>query len=135
MPPLLATIFCSVFVAWLVFRDIRTRQTVSTAIWIPCLWAFILGSRPISAWPIAASFGLSSSMTTTADYVEGSPFDRLVFLALIALGCVVIKTRKTDFRSLGRLNKWLLVYFAYLAASALWSDYSFVSFKRWVKDF
>ncbi len=61
--------------------------------------------------------------------------DKALFLFLITAGLSVLRRRGADWSSLVRNNKWLVIYFLYLGISVLWSDYPFVSFKRWIKDF
>jgi exopolysaccharide production protein ExoQ len=134
MSPQIATVCWLAFVCWLFAADLRRRPAVSKALWIPLTWAFILGTRPLSGWPVAASFGLSTSMSSTDDYVEGSPFDRCIFLILIALAFLVLSARRTRWGEFIRQNKWICIYMLYLGLSSVWSDYPFVSFKRWIKD-
>ena len=83
MPPRIALIVFLGFIGWLFVRDLKRRTLVSSAIYIPLLWIVILGSRPVSIW-----FGGGVSMQSTDDYLEGSPFDRMVFLFLIL--CAVL---------------------------------------------
>jgi O-antigen ligase len=94
------------------------------------VWVVILGSRPVSFW-----FGAGIQIDTPDDYLEGSAFDRNVFLFLIVAGFVVLSRRRANWHSIVSSNRWLFLFYLYLAVSALWSDYTFVSFKRWVKDF
>ena len=98
---------------------------VSNAIYIPLLWIVILGSRPVSVW-----FGGGASMESTDDYLEGSPFDRMVFLFLILAGAVVLLRRRVNWKALFTNNKWLLVFTLFWGISVLWSDYPFVALKR-----
>ncbi|MBV9644690.1 MAG: O-antigen ligase family protein [Verrucomicrobia bacterium] len=129
MPSQLALQLCLCFIAWLFYRDYRRGDRVSLALWIPLLWLFILGSRPISAW-----FGFGSSAETNADPLEGSPFDALFFLMLIMAGALVLASRPVNWEAIYRNNHWLVFFFLYLGISVLWSDYPLVSFKRWIKD-
>ncbi|MFO1478372.1 MAG: O-antigen ligase family protein [Verrucomicrobiota bacterium] len=135
MPPQVAFALLAALITWLIVRDERTQEGVSRAIWIPSLWLFILGSRPLSTWPLAASFGISAFQVQSADdYLEGSPFDRMVFLGLIVLGVWVLRKRRVRISEIFRDNRWLCVFFIYLGISTLWSEYPFVAFKRWIKD-
>lgn len=112
---------------WLIARDVKRRPGLSKALWIPLLWVVILGSRPVSLWS-------GSPAEAIANVEDGSPVDRLVFQLLMVAGIVVLVKRRIELRRVISENKWLSVYFIYLGVSALWSDYSFVSFKRWIKD-
>jgi O-antigen ligase len=78
--------------------------------------------------------GLSTTMATPDAYLEGSPFDRLIFLSLIVAGVLVLARRRASWQSIIAGNKWVFLCFVYLGISALWSDYPFVAFKRWIKD-
>src|SRR2546427_9774807 len=130
MPRNLALITCLAFILWLLARYQKRQKGVSTAVWIPVLWALMLGSRPVSIW-----LGIGKQLNTLDDYLEGSPFDRLVFLVLITAGFLILSKRRANWQSIILNNRWLFLYFLYLGISVVWSDYSFLSFKRWVKDF
>lgn len=119
---------CVLFILWLFAWD-RKRRNVSTALWIPLAWALILGSKPLSVW-----FGLGRQFETVDDYLEGSPFDRFIFLFLITVGLFVLARRGINWHRFFQNNRWLCIYFLYLGISVLWSDYTFASFKRWIKD-
>jgi O-antigen ligase len=125
MPPLLALLLCLGFIAWLFYRERRER--VSSAMWIPSVWLFILASRPISVW-----FGFAPP--SDSDPLEGSEFDRIFFLTLIMAGSTVLLRRHLNWTVVFRNNRWLFVFFLYLCLSSLWSDYPIISFKRWIKD-
>ena len=62
------------------------------------------------------------------------PVDRTIFLGLIVCGLMVIVQRRTSWSDIFRENKWIWIFYLYLGASVLWSDYPFVSFKRWTKE-
>jgi exopolysaccharide production protein ExoQ len=126
MPPTIASLCCALFILWLFVQDKR-RHKVSIALWLPLTWMFIIGSKPISLW-----FGYAD--TGSEGYVEGSPFDRLIFFFLIAAGWFVLVRRGIHWPRFFQKNRWLWIYFLYLGISVLWSDYPFVSFKRWIKD-
>jgi len=74
-------------------------------------------------------------MTTPDAYLEGSPLDRAVFLALILAGAFILVRRRVSVAAVLRGNGWLIALYAYCLISVLWSDYPFVAFKRWFKDF
>ena len=126
MPPQLALYLSLGFTCWLFYRYREREAGVSTALWIPLAWLFILSSRSVSAWVGAAE--------TADQQLDGSPLDSLVFLALIVAGATVLSRRRLDWGGLFRSNRWLIIFFIYLGISVLWSEYPFVSFKRWIKD-
>lgn len=105
-------------------REPKVRT--STALWIPALWLLINGSRPVSVW-------LNPEKKVTAESLEGSPLDAAIYgTLLLAALCALAWRRERTMRIL-RANAPVLLYFAYCAFSVLWSDYSFVAFKRWTK--
>ena len=74
MTPSTALLVWLALVVWLFVRDRALRRAPSAALWIPTLWAAIIGSRPVSIW-----FGASGQLENPDDYLEGSPVDRMVF--------------------------------------------------------
>jgi exopolysaccharide production protein ExoQ len=126
MPPKIALLLTLGFVFWLLARDLKQRQHLSSALWIPLIWLLIIGSRSLSSW-----FGAQSAGDPQLD---GSPLDRWVFLGLIVAGIFVLVNRRVRFSDLVAGNQWLFIFFLYLGFSVLWSDYPFVAFKRWIKD-
>lgn len=129
MPQQLALFVCVLFILLLFARDRHLRPMTSGALWLVLLWIAIIGSRPVSIW-----LGGGFHVENPADYLEGSPLDRNVFLIFIVLGLIVLFRRRVDWNSFFLSNRWFLAFFVYCGISCLWSDYPFVSFKRWIKD-
>ena len=127
MNPKLALFLCILFILWLLRQERKRHLDVSNALWAPLLWFGILGSRPLSMW-----FGFGGD--GQGDPTDGSPFDRFVFQALIVLGLVILARRRVGLSAVIKRNKWLFLFFLYLGISVIWSDYPFVSLKRWIKD-
>jgi O-antigen ligase len=75
-----------------------------------------------------------SPIEASSDAIEGSPLDRFIFQVLVVAACVVLVRRPINWRAVFTANRWVIFYFLYLGFSVLWSDYSTVAFKRWVKD-
>src|ERR1700744_4836279 len=86
MPPQLALYLSLGFTCWLFYRYREREAGVSTALWIPLAWLFILSSRPVSAWMGAGE--------TADQQLDGSPLDSLVFLVLIVAGGTVFSKRR-----------------------------------------
>lgn len=127
MPPKLALLFGLIFSGYLFWISLNREEKYSNALWIPFLWIFFAGSRYLSHWVKLAPTGYSA-------HHEGSPIDALVFGALLLAGIVILKRRKIDWNFLISQNKWILIYLAYCSFSIAWSDYPFISFKRFVKE-
>ncbi len=128
MSSTLAQLLCLSFVLWLYARDSKQLPKFSWGLWLPLVWVIVIGSKPVSAW---LGSGIEEA---TSDFSEGSPLDRAALLALIAAGIAVLLPRRLQWGKIFSQNKWLFIYFGYLAVSCLWSEYPFVSIKRWVKD-
>ena len=129
MPPFVAACLCVVFVVCLLVRDIRDNPRLSHALWIPLLWLLIIASRLPSEWV----GGGNLSMSSAAAYVDGSPLDRNVFLALIVLGALVVIRRSISWGSFTIANSAIACFFLFTFLSILWSDFPLVAFKRWHK--
>ena len=124
MPPRLALLVCLSGVALLILQDLRWGRKVQLADCVPLVWVLIVGSRPVSSW-----FG-----ATPIDNLDGSPTDRLVHQLLIFGGLWILLARRIDWRHFLAANKFVVFYFVYCGISILWSDYPWVSLKRWTKD-
>uniref|UniRef100_C6E3Z2 O-antigen polymerase n=1 Tax=Geobacter sp. (strain M21) TaxID=443144 RepID=C6E3Z2_GEOSM len=126
---MLALLACLTLVAWLFIRDNRVRPMPSPESWLTLAWFFIVGTRPLSAW-----FSIPEEDSSDA-FLEGSPLDRYSLLVLILCGCLVLLHKRPQWRNVLRSNLWFTGFIAYCAISVIWSDYPFVSFKRWVREF
>jgi len=102
----------------------------SLSSWIPLLWVIIIGTRSVSSWFLDTSL----QEITIDDYLEGSPFDRNVYIALLLAGCAIFLSRLRSLNAFFKTNKWFFTFLIFCGVSCLWSDYSFVSFKRYIKD-
>jgi exopolysaccharide production protein ExoQ len=133
MPPLIATLVYA-FGIWGLFRlDRDPKARTSKALWIPVLWLLINGSRPVSSWLAIAGLGEARRADLADQLLDGSPVDRFVFTILLAVGLMVLISRKRQVGALLRRNGPILLFFAYCGVSVLWSDYTFVAFKRWTR--
>ena len=112
----------------LLFREAYQQKDVSRAVWIPCIWLFILGSRPISVWLSFSGPGGVDAM------MEGSPVDRIVYLILMIAGLAVVVYRRLHWREIFTSNLLLTCFIVYCAISVAWSDFPFIAFKRWFKS-
>lgn len=117
-------------IAWFFYRDRRLRPMTSAALWVPLLWLLIIGTRPVSFW-----FNPGLRPDKVEAYLEGSPLDAGGYLLLLVLGIAVLLRRRVNWGAVISANRWVAVFFLYCLISVLWSEYSFVGLKRWVKDF
>ncbi len=123
MPPLLALLLCTAFVLFLLRVERLGSRRVSAALWIPTVWMLSIASKPLGIW-----FG------TSGDAESGSGLDRLVLTGLCVAGIVVLARRRFDWSGALRSHGWLLALLAYMFASTLWSDITFIALKRWVRE-
>jgi O-antigen ligase len=128
MSPSLALLLCIIFVLGIFILDSRRKYDVSPALWIPSVWFMLIASRLVSQW-----LNLGTGVGSAAAIEEGSPLDRATFSLLIISGIIVLLNRKIDWQQVLRNNVWVLLLFAYGGISIFWSDFPFVSFKRWIK--
>jgi O-antigen ligase len=127
MSPYIALFICIVGIGGLFFLDRDTSVRNSRALWLPVIWLWIVGSRPVSAW-----FGIALPADVDVQ-LHGSPVDRFVFSVLLAAGIVVLIRRSSRTNAFLRASWPILIYFAFCLLSVLWSDFPFVAFKRWTK--
>ena len=113
--------------------DYKKKSEVSVALWIPLVWMFYSAARPISFW---LQLGRSNTYDYKySSYMEGSPVDRNILLIFIVLSIYVLSKRNIRWKSLIKINSAFVIWFFYCMISISWSDYPFVSLKRWIKEF
>lgn len=128
MPPFLALILWLVLLLGLLRYDPAKESSTSLALWVPLIWMFILGSRLPSQW-------LGGSVETAAQVLEeGNPLDRSIFSVLILLAIVILVSRSFNWSYFILRNFALIAFVSFALVSVLWSDFPFVSFKRWSRD-
>lgn len=123
------TLACVALVAWLLRREVRTSPPVTAASWIPWAWLVLVSSRALSDW-----LGVGAPRGSAEAFAEGSPIDRMAYLALMVAGLVVLARRRLPWADLAAVNKLLLAYLLYCAASTLWADEPGLAARRLVKD-
>jgi exopolysaccharide production protein ExoQ len=128
MSPITGLGLCISFILVLFFLNRDKKEHISLTLWIPTIWALILGSRMVSLWFPGRGIGL-----TPEAYEEGSPMDRTIFLILIGLGLLVLIRRRINWSETIQKNKWLLLFLIFSAISIMWSEFPFVSLKRLIK--
>jgi O-antigen ligase len=127
-PPPLALLATLAFIVFLFRRDLREEPQMSRALWLPLIWMFLLGSRFVSQWLNIFGFSLGA-----ATLEEGSPLDALTFLVLLIAGIRVLRQRGVNLAEFVQNNRVLTFFFIYCFFAIFWSDFPFVSFKRWIK--
>lgn len=128
MSPKIVALLCFANILYLFYIDQKTSTSSSKALWIPLIWMLLAGSRYVSQW-----FALGTPIEAEVAYLDGSPIDRNVFLFLIVAGIYILLQRRIDWNRFLSQNKWIWLFFLFGLISVVWSDYPFVSFKRWIK--
>jgi O-antigen ligase len=98
------------------------------AIIIPILWMLRISSRGFMYW-LNPDVGIHQEI----DYIKGSPIDRAFFLILEVAGLIVLLKRDIDWKLFFKKNFILILLYSYMGLSILWSDFTDVSFKRWIR--
>lgn len=131
MPPKLALFFATVFV-YFAWRSDKKRDVATTgALFWPWLWYMIVASHPIGYWFVQWNLPLPGGGSD--DPTEGSSIDRNFYAGLTVIGLWILYRRRFSWAGVLKNNPVLVVFFVYMAVSISWSEYSFVSFKRYVK--
>ena len=132
MSPQVALVGFVVGIAGLFLLDRERGAKVSPGLWLPVIWLWIFGSREVSIWMQSLRTGTEAISGDVS--LEGSPIDRVVYMALLAIAVGVLVMRGPRVWRLLLANAPVLFYFLYCLLSVLWSDYPDISFKRWIKS-
>jgi exopolysaccharide production protein ExoQ len=128
LPPALAASIWFTLLIFLFLYDPASKRATSPALWLPSIWMFFAGSRLPAQW-----FGLTPITATTA-FEEGSGLDRVFFLVLTLLGLWILARRRVSLPHVFASNSALTLFIVFALASVTWSDFPFISFKRWIRD-
>jgi exopolysaccharide production protein ExoQ len=128
LPPRLALFLTLAFIVFLFRQDIRQRPNVTRVLWMPTLWVFLIASEPPTYWLKLASIPIVGGAVE-----EGNPFEAAFYLALTLAGLYVLNQRGVTLSEFAQNNQWLTIFFIYCFLAIFWSDFPFVSFKRWIK--
>jgi exopolysaccharide production protein ExoQ len=129
LPPPIGFFGGVIFACLLFRRDIRQRPpNVTHAIWLPIIWITLIGSRSVSQWLDILNFPISLGSAE-----EGNPLDALIYFILIATGVYILDKRRVSLSEFVQNNGWIVAFLLYCFIAILWSDFPFVSFKRWIK--
>ena len=116
------------FVLLLVLLRWSKDRKNSPALWLPVTWLLIISSRTPSQW-----LGLTPTSAATA-FEDGSALDRAIFLTLAFVAFWVLTSRQINWTELFGRNAALMLLIVFALASVAWSDFPYVTFKRWIRD-
>src|SRR5579863_1809911 len=126
----LALLIFSAGIAGLFFLNRDSSVRTSKALWLPVIWLWIIGSRPVSVW---LGTGVASSGNSLDATLEGSPMDAAIIGTLLAIGVIVLLFRQKKTSAYLAVSVPILLYFLYCLLSVTWSPFPGPSFKRWTK--
>jgi len=90
---------------------------------------FIVGSRLPSQWLGSSQMGYSAVALE-----EGNSLDRTIFSVLILLAIGILMSRSFQWGAFFGRNVALTAFLSFALLSVVWSDFPFVTFKRWFRD-
>jgi len=131
MLPAIASLIYGIGIAGLFFLDRGEKTGVSKALLIPAVWMILNATHPLSFW-----LGMSpanAGVNAAEAYVKGNPFDRNVAIALQLAALIVLCGKSAKVGAMLRKNPLILVYFSFCLVSVLWSDFPFITLKRWFR--
>ncbi len=123
-----ALVAYAIGIAGLFILDRDTSERPSKALWLPVIWLWINGSRPLSFW-----LGMSMPREIPGQLPPTSLLDQLVAATLMFLGVIVVLRRRREAISLLRTCWPIVFYFSICLLSLLWSDFPVWGFKRWIR--
>ncbi|MFP5227826.1 MAG: O-antigen ligase family protein [Acidobacteriota bacterium] len=107
---------------------VARREKPSFWLWVPFIWLFFDSTRELSTWMAW------DRMKATNSDLGGSPVDRLLMITLMLLGFWVLGRRWNQTKRILLNNKWILVLFAYMALSVIWSNYPGMTVRRCIRS-
>jgi exopolysaccharide production protein ExoQ len=123
----IATVVCLIFVAKLFKIDRAASAGLSKAVWVPTVWFLYCASRPLSTWHDSGQL-----LELGGGSIEsGSAVDRNFLTVLLVLGLVILLKRRINWLQAFKNNFWLFSLLLFMLVSIFWSDFLFVSLKRW----
>jgi exopolysaccharide production protein ExoQ len=128
MPPSVALFLWLILLVALLRFDPARHPKTSPAVWVPVIWMFILGSRLPSQW-LGGQVGQAAKALE-----EGNALDRSIYFALILLAIGILISRSFKWGDFFVRNRALMALVFFGLVSVLWSDFPFVSFRRWIRD-
>jgi exopolysaccharide production protein ExoQ len=128
LSPTLGLLIYLFLIMLLLYFEPTDEGAIAPALWLPTIWFLIVASRLPSQW-----FSLSSTLSIAA-YEDGSPLDRIIYLLLILLGICTLVARRIQLPEIIKRNSVLTIFLFYALVSTAWSDYPFITFKRWIRD-
>ncbi len=128
MSPSFALVVWLALLIGLLYFDPAKPPRTSLALWVPLVWMFIVATRLPSQW-LSGQVELASQ-----GLEEGNSLDRNIYCMFILLSICILISRSFNWSNFFTRNLALTAFLAFALLSVLWSDFPFVSFKRWFRD-
>jgi exopolysaccharide production protein ExoQ len=109
MPPRLVLVLCILWIGYVLYREIKSKPDVSLALWLPTLWMMRCGSRGIDAW------------FSPGVVLEEGRYDPNFLAVLMLGGILVLIYRRHTWERLLQYNKFIFLFYGFMAASTVWS--------------
>ncbi len=104
------------------------REKPSLWLWVPLIWLFFDSTRELSTWMAW------DRMKATNSDLGGSPVDRMLMITLMLLGFWVLRARWSQTKRILAKNKWVVLLFAYMALSVVWSNFPGLTMRRCIRS-
>jgi len=85
-----------------------------------------------AAKPLASWFSPGANVEDV-NVEAGSPLDRMFLIVLLIITLVILSRRKLNWADIKANSFWLIILCGYALVSILWSDFVFVSIKRYIR--
>jgi len=94
-------------------------------IWVSWVWLFFASTRTLDTWQAWDSVRTAGDIELT-----GSLADQALVVLLIALGVYVLAVRAQRTRRILANNRWIVILFAYIVLSIVWSNFPGISIRK-----
>jgi exopolysaccharide production protein ExoQ len=106
------------------------REKPSAWLWVPWVWLLFAATRQPARWLLwyePVNYG--------AEDVASGSADRVVMSLLMAIGIFALSRRSAQAKRILASNKWIVLLFAYMALSIVWSNFPATSLVRFIRTF
>lgn len=110
------------------------KKLLSWASIVPIVWFFISFSRPFSRWLGIGHYKMTRDISYVDMLEKGNFTDQIFYLTILLIAAIILFKRRALVSHIFRENKLWLLFILYCMISILWSDFAFVSIKRFFKD-
>src|SRR5271156_6858512 len=111
MSPVLASLVYACGIAGLFYLNRDNSVRTSKALWLPVVYIWVIGSRPVSVW-------LGTVPANTGDLqLDGSPIDATFFGILLIVATSVLVHRGRRILTFVTANWPILIYFCFCLLS------------------